>query len=143
MLTIGIASVLLGLALLAALDAPRELLALVVAMLVGLVAALAVTLVRKISIHTAVAAGAVVILALVVSPTLLALFILVALIGRARVAVGGPHRSAGRRGRGPRRRSRRKRLPAAAVVKVQQHRPSTWTVPPAETPLRERWRLRT
>jgi membrane-associated phospholipid phosphatase len=55
---------------------------------VGLAVALAITLVWKISIHTAVAAGAVVVLALVFGPALLVLAPLVALSGWARVEVG-------------------------------------------------------
>ena len=69
-LLFGVASVLVGLGALVALGAPRELVALAVAMLVGLSVALAVTFVWKISIHVAVAFGAVVILALVFGPWL-------------------------------------------------------------------------
>ncbi|WP_160163281.1 hypothetical protein, partial [Nitrolancea hollandica] len=57
---VGMSSVIVGLALLAVLGAPRELVALVTAMTVGLAACLAVTLIWKISVHAAVAAGAVV-----------------------------------------------------------------------------------
>jgi membrane-associated phospholipid phosphatase len=69
-LLFGVASVLVGLGALVALGAPRELVALAVAMLVGLSVALAITFVWKISIHVAVASGAVVILALVFGPWL-------------------------------------------------------------------------
>ena len=87
-LLVGIASVLVGLALLNAWGAPRDLVALVAAMAVGLATSLLVTLVWKVSVHTAVVAGAVAILVLVFGPTLLALAPLVALVGWARVEVG-------------------------------------------------------
>jgi membrane-associated phospholipid phosphatase len=87
-LLVGIASVLAGLALLAAWGAPRDLVALVAAMAVGLATSLLVTLAWKISVHTAVVAGAVVILVLVFGPTLLALAPAVTLVGWARVEVG-------------------------------------------------------
>ena len=87
-LLVGIASVLAGLALLAALGAPRDLLALVAAMAVGLATSLLVTLFWKISVHAAVTAGAVVILVLVLGPALLTLAPVVALVGWARVEVG-------------------------------------------------------
>lgn len=87
-LLIGVSSVLVVLTLLVIGSAPRELVALVGAMLVGLVSSLLVTLVWKISVHTAVVAGAVVILVLVFGPMLLTLAPAVALVGWARVEVG-------------------------------------------------------
>jgi membrane-associated phospholipid phosphatase len=84
----GIASVLIGLGLLAAWSAPRDLVALVAAMTVGLVVSLLVTLAWKLSIHTAVAAGAAVILVLVFGSALLALAPVVGLIGWSRVEIG-------------------------------------------------------
>lgn len=87
-LLVGVASVLVAWALLAAAGAPRDLVALVGAMAVGLSASLLVTLVWKISVHTAVSAGAVVILALIFGPTLLILASLVVLVGWARVELG-------------------------------------------------------
>ncbi len=87
-LLVGVASVLVGLALLSAWGAPRDLVALVAAMAVGLATSLLVTLVWKISVHTAVVVGAVVILVLVFGPALVALAPLVALVGWARVEVG-------------------------------------------------------
>jgi hypothetical protein len=87
-LLVGMASVLVGLGLLMAYGAPRELVALVGAMMAGLVVSLLVTLWWKISLHTGVAAGAVVILVLVFGPTLLAFAPAVGLIGWARVEVG-------------------------------------------------------
>ena len=62
-LLVGVASVLVGVGSLVVLQAPRELVALEAAMAVGLGTSLLVRLVWKISIHVAVAAGAVVILA--------------------------------------------------------------------------------
>jgi len=84
---VGIASLLIGLALMVVLGAPRELLALIAAMGVGLIVSLLVTLLWKISVHVAVVAGAVVILVLVFGPLLLILGPLVALVGWARVEV--------------------------------------------------------
>lgn len=87
-LLVAIVSVLVGLALLATLGAPRELVALVGAMAIGLLVSVAVTLFWKVSIHTAVVAGAVVILVLVYGPALLVLVAIVPLVGWARVEVG-------------------------------------------------------
>ncbi|MFD9129012.1 hypothetical protein [Kitasatospora sp. NPDC059571] len=60
--------VLAGLALLRGLGAPAEVVALVVAMLVGLVSSLAVTVRWQISIHNSVAGGTALVLALVFGP---------------------------------------------------------------------------
>ncbi len=87
-LLVGAASVLIGLGLLAWWGAPRELVALVAAMLVGLVTSMLVTLFWKLSIHTAVSAGALVILVLVFGRGFFALTPLVGLVGWARVASG-------------------------------------------------------
>ncbi len=87
-LLVGAASVLFGLGLLAWWGAPRQLVALVAAMLVGLVTSMLVTLFWKLSIHTAVSAGALVILVLVFGRGFLALTPLVGLVGWARVASG-------------------------------------------------------
>jgi membrane-associated phospholipid phosphatase len=84
-LLVGIASVLVGLALLSAFGAPQELVALVGAMMVGLVVSLLVTFSWKMSMHTAVAGGAVTIVALVFGAEWLVLFLIVGLIGWARV----------------------------------------------------------
>ena len=86
-LLIGVASVVIGLTLLALWGAPRELVALVASMVVGLASSLLVTLVWKISIHTAVVAGAITILVLVFGWPLLVLTPLAALVCWARVAV--------------------------------------------------------
>lgn len=87
-LLIGIVSVLVGVGLLVVGNAPRELVALVGAMAVGLGTSLLVTLVWKISIHVAVVAGAVVILVLVFGVSPLGLVPLVALVAWARCALG-------------------------------------------------------
>jgi membrane-associated phospholipid phosphatase len=71
--------------LLLTLDAPRELTALVVAMVAGLGVAVLITHWWKISIHTAVAAGTIVVLCLVFGPWLLVGSGLVALIAWSRV----------------------------------------------------------
>jgi hypothetical protein len=84
-LLVGIASVFIGLALLSSLGAPRELIALVGAMIVGLMVSLAVTLAWKVSIHSAVAGGATTIVVLVFGAEGLILFVIVGFIGWARV----------------------------------------------------------
>jgi hypothetical protein len=87
-LTIGISSVVTGLVLLVVLGAPRELVALVGAMVAGLTTSTLVTLFWKLSIHAAVTAGAVVILVLIFGPALLVVTPLVVLVGWARVELG-------------------------------------------------------
>jgi PAP2 superfamily len=84
----GIASVLAGLAMLLALDAPRQLVALVAAMLTGLAATLVVTLWWKLSLHTAAAAGTVAILVLTYGPALILAVPAVAVVAWARVRLG-------------------------------------------------------
>ena len=84
----AIASVLAGLAVLLALDAPPQLVALVVAMLAGLAATLLVTLWWKLSVHTAAASGTVAILALVFGPALTLALPTVALVAWSRVRLG-------------------------------------------------------
>src|ERR671933_454424 len=86
-LLVGVASVLVGVGSLVVLQAPRELVALEAAMAVGFGTSLLVALVRKISIHVAVAAGAVVILVLVFGPAWLLLVPLIAAVGWARVVL--------------------------------------------------------
>lgn len=80
-------SVLTGTALMIATGAPQELVALLIAMIAGLLVTLAVTVVWKISVHAAVAGGTVVILALVFGPALNALWAGVALVGWSRTAL--------------------------------------------------------
>ena len=78
-------SVIVGLALMYGLGAPREVTALVVAMLVSLVVVLAITTVWKVSLHTAVPSGAIATLALAYGPWMLLLCPAVPIIGWSRV----------------------------------------------------------
>jgi membrane-associated phospholipid phosphatase len=87
-IAVSLGSALAGLILLIILGAPRELIALVVAMATGLVIALLITLFWKMSIHVASVAGAIVILVLVFGPPFVFLAPLVALVGWARVQLG-------------------------------------------------------
>jgi len=87
MMAVALASVAAGLLVLHWLDAPRALLALVAAIVAGLVVALAVTSFWKISIHAAAAAGTVASLAILVSPWWLLLAPVVVLTGWARVVI--------------------------------------------------------
>ena len=86
-LAFGVASVLTGLVLLVAVSAPRDLVALVAAGAVGLGVCATVNHWWKMSIHTAVAAGALVILVLVYGWPLAATAPLVAAVGWSRVAL--------------------------------------------------------
>ncbi|MGC9544549.1 phosphatase PAP2 family protein [Streptomyces sp. UG1] len=81
------ASVGIAITAMVVLHAPVQMTALVVAMLATLGAILPVTAFWKISVHTSVAAGAVTILAVGISPWWAAVFPLVALIGWSRVAL--------------------------------------------------------
>lgn len=76
-----------GAGLLAVLGAPRQVVALVVAMLVGLGVTGTITTRWKISIHAAVAAGTVTILAIVFGPALLATAAVVPATGWSRVTL--------------------------------------------------------
>lgn len=87
-LLLGLASVVVGLLLLSRLGAPPDLLAVVVAMGAGIIIALVTSFFWKLSIHTAVVAGSVVILVLVFGPPLVVLAPLVAVVGWARIEVG-------------------------------------------------------
>lgn len=79
------ASVSTGTALLYGLDAPRAITALMAAMLAVLLALLAVTFFWKVSVHSAVASGAVAVLTTVFGPGMLVLVPVVALIAWSRV----------------------------------------------------------
>ena len=81
-------SILFGLVLLAALDAPAELVALQASVAVGVACGWVITRWWKISVHAAIAAGAATVLLLVFGPALLALWPLVAVIAWSRVQVG-------------------------------------------------------
>ena len=85
---IAAGSILLGVAILVLGGAPRALVALVVAMLAGVLVTLVITLRWKISVHSATLAGAVVIVVLVFGIPFLPLVALCALVGWARVEVG-------------------------------------------------------
>ncbi|MEV6678646.1 hypothetical protein AB0N09_17560 [Streptomyces erythrochromogenes] len=82
-----IVSVTACIALMVTLGAPREMTALIVAMLATLFAILAVTTAWKISVHTAVSAGALVMLTLAYGPWTLSAAPLVALVGWSRVVL--------------------------------------------------------
>jgi membrane-associated phospholipid phosphatase len=82
------ASVATGLILLAVLGAPALLTGYLAFMLASVAALAAITLAWKISIHCAVAAGSVTLLALVYGPLVLGGYLLVGLLGWSRVAVG-------------------------------------------------------
>ena len=84
LMVLGLVSVTSGLLVMRWLDAPSELLALVVAMVAGVAVALAVSLFWKISIHTACVAGSVCVLGVLVHPAAFALFPLVAATAWAR-----------------------------------------------------------
>jgi membrane-associated phospholipid phosphatase len=87
-LLVGLGSILVGFGLLLALGAARELVAAVVAGAVGLLVSVVVSHWWKMSVHAAVAAGAVVILTLVFGPAMSALWPLVGLVGWSRVELG-------------------------------------------------------
>jgi membrane-associated phospholipid phosphatase len=85
---VAITSILLGLVLLAAFDAPAEMVALLAAVAVGVACGWVITLWWKISVHAAIAAGAATVLTLVFGPALVVVWPLVALIAWSRVQVG-------------------------------------------------------
>jgi membrane-associated phospholipid phosphatase len=85
---VGITSILTGLAVLAAFDAPAEMVALQVSIAVGVACGWVITLWWKISVHAAIAAGAATVLLLVFGLALLVVWPLVALIAWSRVQVG-------------------------------------------------------
>ncbi|WP_243709770.1 phosphatase PAP2 family protein [Micromonospora sp. 15K316] len=84
-LLVGLCSVVVGLVLLVGLGAPRPVVALAVAGAIGLVVAVTVSHWWKMSIHSAVAAGTVVILVLTFGARLLLTAPLLALVGWSRV----------------------------------------------------------
>jgi membrane-associated phospholipid phosphatase len=85
---VAIASILTGLAVLAAFDAPPEMVALQASIAVGVACGWVITLWWKISVHAAIAAGAATVLLLVFGPALLVVWPLVAVIAWSRVQVG-------------------------------------------------------
>jgi membrane-associated phospholipid phosphatase len=85
---IAVAINIAAVAVLAAMGAPREVLALILATICGLTVGLAITLWWKISGHTAVAGAAAVVVVALCGPWLAAVFLVLPLVGWARVAVG-------------------------------------------------------
>jgi membrane-associated phospholipid phosphatase len=85
---VAITSILIGLAVMAAFDAPSAMVALLASIAVGVVCGWVITLWWKISVHAAIAAGAATVLLLVFGPALLAVWPLVAVIAWSRVQVG-------------------------------------------------------
>ena len=85
---VAISSILAGLAVLAAFDAPAEMVALLASVAVGVACGWVITLWWKISVHAAIAAGTATVLMLVHGPALLAAWPLVALVAWSRVQVG-------------------------------------------------------
>ncbi|WP_328927491.1 hypothetical protein OG429_24975 [Streptomyces sp. NBC_00190] len=86
-MALSLVSVGAGITLLYGLDAPEDVFALVVAMLVGLVSSLLVTVGWQISIHMSVAGGSVMILALVFGPSVLPAALIAAAVGWSRLAL--------------------------------------------------------
>ncbi|MEW1654756.1 MULTISPECIES: hypothetical protein [unclassified Streptomyces] len=80
-------SVVTGLLLMLRAGAPREMTAMVIAMLITLTVILAITTVWKVSAHTAVSSGAIVMLATGLGPWWLLAYPLVPLVGWSRVAL--------------------------------------------------------
>jgi membrane-associated phospholipid phosphatase len=76
-----------NLALLAAVGAPRPVLAVIAAVLVTTIVLTAITVAWKVSVHCATSSGAVVILAITFGPPLLACYLLVAAVGWSRLAL--------------------------------------------------------
>jgi membrane-associated phospholipid phosphatase len=85
---VAITSIMTGLAVLAAFDAPAEMVALQASIAVGVACGWVISLWWKISVHAAIAAGAATVLLLVFGPALLVVWPLVAVIAWSRVQVG-------------------------------------------------------
>ncbi|MEU9300567.1 hypothetical protein [Streptomyces sp. NPDC048269] len=86
-MALSLVSVAAGITLLHVLGAPEDVFALVVAMLVGLVSSLLVTVGWQISIHMSVAGGTVMILALVFGPSVLPAALAAAAVGWSRLVL--------------------------------------------------------
>ncbi|MGW8329433.1 hypothetical protein ACWGLE_16165 [Streptomyces sp. NPDC055897] len=80
-------SVLTGIALMVIFDAPREVLALILAMMAALIVFMAITAVWKISFHTAVPAGSVAVATLIYGPWALIVCTLIVVVGWSRVVL--------------------------------------------------------
>jgi len=87
MMGMGLVSVSCGLLVMRWLDAPREVYALVAAMVAGVAVALAISLFWKISIHTACTAGSVAVLTIVLGPAWSAFLVVALAVGWARVVM--------------------------------------------------------
>jgi len=85
---VALTSILVGLAVLAAFDAPAEMVALQASIAVGVTCGWVITLWWKISVHAAIAAGAATVLVVVFETALLAVWPLVGLVAWSRVEVG-------------------------------------------------------
>lgn len=85
---VALGAIVCGVALLTWLRAPRELVVLLVAMTVGAVVCLLITLFWKMSIHTGTVAATALILAIIFGPPLIVLEVFAALVAWARVALG-------------------------------------------------------
>jgi hypothetical protein len=88
LMVIGLISVLSGIGSMAILGAPRDLLIVMGALLIGVVITLVITLVWKVSAHAACAAGSAVVLVNLFGPALLSAAVPVAAVGWSRVALG-------------------------------------------------------
>jgi hypothetical protein len=84
-LVYGLLSVLVGIAALIVLGAPRQLIAMVVVMFVVLLVTTAINEIWKLSAHAAVSAGSASVLVVVFGPALVISFLVVALVGWSRV----------------------------------------------------------
>lgn len=84
-MTFALVSVIAGVAALTYSGAPQQLVALVISGLAGLVVALAITMVWKVSVHASVASGTAIILVLVFGPALHIAWLLVASVGWSRI----------------------------------------------------------
>jgi hypothetical protein len=87
-LLVALGAIFCGVLLLIWLGAPRELVVLLVAMIVGATVCLLITLIWKMSIHTGTVAATALILAIIFGPPLLVLELLAALVAWARVELG-------------------------------------------------------
>lgn len=92
-LSVGLVSVTLGLVVVRAMGAPREVFALVAAMTAGMAIARAISMIWKISIHVAGAAGAVAVLVVVFGVQTVWLVSLVAALAWSRVRLGDHDRA--------------------------------------------------
>lgn len=119
-LLIALSSVAVCAALLAAVNAPQELLALVLAMLAGLVVVLAVTHWWKVSIHAAVASGLLGIFVILFGPWALLGLPLLAAVAWSRTVLDAPHLAPGDCRSPVRSPGRRRSLSASALSRFDR-----------------------